>query len=201
MPTVDKTWVFLADNEGLVDVGDSATLASNWSAADGNPLGDLEWQASTGGAQTTTERARRAATGQTWQTWGVPAGSIVTSVQVVSWDYLLWAASSVSAFRNRWRIVNSSGTTVHSAGELVDDAVNHVPDGGTPHAGAAGTSRNVDSSFQASTTDVRFEQEVGFTSGGTPSVDYENDNVLLRITYQAGGPSWPFQPLPVLAGP
>lgn len=184
MATVVKTWVFAADTEGLVDVGDDASLASNWAAADGNPVGDLEWQSSTSG--TRTERARRAATGQTWETWGVPAGATVTDVQVTAWDYLTWALTNVSAMRLRFRVVGSGGATVHSAGELVDDTTLRTADGGIPHAGAAGSSRAVDGGSQASTTDVRFEVEFGFTGSNPSAVDFEQDNIALTITYTTG---------------
>jgi hypothetical protein len=200
--TVVKTWVFAADSEGLVDVGDSTTLAATWSSADGNPAGSLEWQTFSG--STTSERSRRSSTGQTWQTWGVPAGATVTSVQVTAWDYLVWSMSGVSAIRLRFRIVDTSGATVHSAGELVDDTTTHSADGGTVHAGAVGTSRAVDAGSQAAATDVRFEIEFNVTASGTPNVDYEQDNIQLTITYTVGGGggggiTQVFDPLPFMS--
>lgn len=188
MATVVKTWVFAADAEGLADQGAAASLLAQWIASDGNPPGSLEFLYTGGaGAQTLTERARRSSTGQTWETWGVPPGSTVTDVQVTAWDYLVWDATANTSMRTRFRILDSAGTTVHAAGELVDDTNLRANDSGTPHAGPVGTSRAVDAGKQASNTDVRLEVEHGFASSGTPGHDYEVDNIQLTITYTAGG--------------
>ena len=192
MATVVKTWVFAADAEGLADVGDSAPMAVAWVASDGDPAGSLEWLQSSNGSA--SDRARRAGTGQTWETWGVPAGATVTDVQITAWDYLVWGMAAISAMRLRMRILDSGGTTIHAAGELLDDTTTHSADGGTPHAGAAGTSRAVDAGKQASTTDVRLELEFGVTASGTPNVDYEQDNIQLTITYTVGSTVTPFIP-------
>src|SRR5437870_3890736 len=112
MATVTKTWVFASDNEGLADVGDDANLTVQHDTA-GNPGGSLEFVGAATGAH--AERARKATTGETWQTWGVPAGATVTNVQVSSWDFNLW--SNQTSHRFRIRIVDSAGASVHSAGD------------------------------------------------------------------------------------
>lgn len=179
MATVDKTWVFLADNEGLTDVGDSAVSVVH--DVGGNPGGSLEF---TGGATGLTERARRPATGQTWETWGVPASSTVTDVQVISWDSRKWSGSN-PASTIKIRVVGSGAASVHTAGDLVSTALGSGADVAWV-ANGAGTSRAVDVGSQPSTTDVRLEVQNDLASAVTAH-DLGVDNILLRITYTAGG--------------
>jgi hypothetical protein len=180
MSTVDKTWVFLADNESLADVGDSAISVVH--DVGGNPGGSLEI---TGGATGTTERARRAATGETWETWGVSVGATVTSVQVVSIDSRIWNEGSPARTGTlSVRVVNSSATTVHSAGDVYTRSLAGASDGAWVNA--AGTSRAVDASYQASATDVRLEVQLTI-SGVAAGYDLGVDNIQLRITFTAGG--------------
>lgn len=178
MATVDKTWVFASDNEGLADVGDSAISLAHDTA--GNPGGSVEFL---GGATGTSERARRASTGETWETWGVPASSTVTDVQVISWDKRKWAGSQ--APRVRIRVVGSGAASVHSAGDLADTTFGTGNDGAWAAQGA-GTSRAVDAGSQASTTDVRLEVQLSFAAADSGH-DLGIDNILLRMTYTAGG--------------
>lgn len=178
MSTVDKTWVFLADNESLADVGDSAISLAHDAA--GNPGGSLEFL---GAATGVTERARRAATGETWETWGVSVGATVTSVQVISWDKRRWDGNAATCTMTM-RIVGSGGSTVHSAGDIVNSALGSGVDGAWSSQGA-GTSRAVDAGSQPSATDVRLEVQATI-SAATAGFDLGIDNILLRITFTAG---------------
>lgn len=178
MATVDKTWVFASDNEGLVDVGDSAISVANDVA--GNPANSFEWL---GAATGTTERARRASTGQSWETWGVPASSTVTDVQVISWNSRKWSNPVTPTIK--MRIVGSGAATVHSAGDLISLSLGTGTDGSWISQGA-GTSRAVDAGSQASTTDVRLEIQLDL-SAASSSVDIGIDNILVRMTYTTGG--------------
>lgn len=178
MATVDKTWVFLADAEGLADVGDSA-ISVVWDTG-GNPGGSLEFL---GAATGTTERARRAATGQTWETWGVPAGATVNSVQVISFDSRKWSNATTPTVKVR--VVDSAAASVHTAGDLVSLSLGTGADAAWV-ANGAGTSRAVDAAKQASTTDVRLEVQLDLLAA-TTSLDVGLDNILLRITYTASG--------------
>lgn len=180
MATVTKTWTFAADNEGLADVGDSAISLAHDTA--GNPGGSLEFL---GAASGTTERARRATTGQTWETWGVPAGSTVTDVQVTGWDSRKWANTGTPTVKVR--VVGSGGGTVHSAGDLVSLALGAGANVAWV-ANGAGTSRAVDSGSQPSTTDVRLEIQIDLTAAQS-GFDLGLDNIALLITYTAGGPT------------
>lgn len=178
MATVDKTWVFASDNEGLADNADSAVSVVHDTG--GNPGGSLEFL---GAATGTGERARKATTGETWETWGAPSGSTVTSLQVISGEYRVWASPLGRTLTLSARVLDSGGTTVHAAGDLLTV---------TPLSTAAawqsmsGSSRAVDAGKQASTTDVRFEIQLAM-SGTDANLDVGVDNVLVRMTYTAGG--------------
>lgn len=179
MPTVDKTWVFASDNEGLADVGVGAWTINHDTA--GNPGGSLEFGADALNG-TFTEKARRPSTGETWETWGVPAGATVTDVQVISWEYRTYAIT-VTSYAFTMRILDSAAVSVHSAGDLASLTLTL---NGVWNAVGAGTSRAVDAGKQASTTDVRLEVEGTVVTGGAKNPDVGIDNVLLRITYTAG---------------
>lgn len=179
MATVTKTWSFTSDAEGLADVGDSAITFQK------DP-GDASVHFA-GAASGTTERGRRASTGETWETWGVPAGAVVSAIQITAWQGRVWGNFGGESCTLTLRIVDSSGTTVHSAGEL-DSAVHSSSVGGwTAHG--PGTSRAVDGGKQASTTDVRLEIQFD-ASTATPAWDVGVDEITLEITY-SGGPTPP----------
>jgi hypothetical protein len=188
VPTVVKTWVFLADAEGLADTGNHANIAFAYDGADGSPAsGSVKFTCTTNSLTAAVERARRAATGQTWETWGVPAGATVTGLQITS--YRKKRSLDINSDATvKFRVVNSSAATVHSAGELESEAIG----GGTTdiswQTDVASPSRAVDASYQASTTDVRMEIEVTLNTGGTTSISLAYDTIELTITYSAGVP-------------
>lgn len=178
--TVTKTWTFTSDAEGLADVGDSAiTFAKDA----GDPSVHF-----TGAASGTQERGRRASTGETWETWGVPAGATVTSVQVLSWQSRRWAAPASQTPTISMRVLDSAAASVHAAGDLVSTNLGTGTDTGWVNQGA-GTSRNVDSGKQASNTDVRLEIELD-VSLASSTWDVGVDTIALQITYSGGPPTW-----------
>lgn len=186
--TVVKTWAFASDAEGLADAGNTANLTFAAETGDGNPAGSVKLTTGTKG-QTLTEFARRATTGETWETWGVPSGGTVTAVQVTAWSERLVANTKLSSHSLKARVIGSGGTTVHSVGDALDAALGTTTDA-TWQAGTAGSSRAVDAGSQASTTDVRLELEYTVTTsggGGSANVDQRFDQIALTITYTPGG--------------
>lgn len=179
-----KTFVFATDAEGLADAGNAASLVFAYVSADGNPSGSIGYT-TTLESVTQTEFARRASTGQTWETWGVPTGATVTSVVVAAWNEKTAGVTKLSSHSLKARIINSSGTTIHSAGDLLNATLSITSDT-TWQSGTAGSSVAVDSSYQASTTDVRLELEYTVTTsggGGSAAVDQRFDNIRIDITY------------------
>ena len=183
MATVDKTWVFASDNEGLADVGDSSVYNMDHDTS-GNPGGALEPNCPSPQVGTLSERARKASTGETWETWGVPAGNIVTDVQIISYDFKMYTTTNVTSENTKIRIVDSAAATVHSAGDLIDQ--NQTLDTAWNNKGS-GTSRAVNANRQASTTDVRLEVQETIVLSAGATHDANIDNILLRMTYSAGG--------------
>lgn len=179
--TAIRTWVFLADSEGLVDVGDSAALSAGWSATDGNPLGSLEWQ--TTSITLVSERARKATT-DSWETlFSIPTAMSVTHAQVMGWDELNWNSHLLDR-RVRMRIVDGSGTTVHSGGDLFDTGTGTTGNiTGAPQAKGPGTQRPIIATYQPSSTGVKLEIQVDATSADGLSLDLEQDNIAVQIWY------------------
>ena len=179
MATVVKSWVFLSNAEGLADVGLSG-VNFNWSGAIGSPAVGAVYFSNLGGGPSGTEKARTGA-GVTWETWGVPAGSTVTSVQVAEIRfYRNYVVDTSTTFKVR--IVNSSDTTVHSAGDLTSLVDHSTLDWSTFTNGAT---RNVDASYQASTTAVKLELECILSTANND--DYGMDTLSITITYTEGG--------------
>jgi hypothetical protein len=182
MATVTKTWVFASNVEGLVEVGDMAGTNFSYNATDGSPSnGSIVF----GGIDSGNKERARTGTGVTWETWGVPSSSVVQSVQVTSWMAKGLGGGSTNGV-TRMRIVNSSNTTVHSAGDLVDKT--HKVTAWTTYTD--GASRAVDASYQASTTAVKMELEVNpcmYYDFGKGDFGYQTrlDTIELTITYTA----------------
>lgn len=178
MATVNKTWDFAADNQGLADAGVGSIVVQHDTG--GNPGGSLEF---VGGATGTTERAVKATTGETWETWLVPAGAIVTDVQITAIDYRVWANPNARTITLGARVVGSGGSTVHTAGDLLAQAMS-----GAAWNTVSGPSRAVDAGSQPSNTDVRLELQYT-TNVADGNVDVGVDNITLTITYTpaAGG--------------
>lgn len=184
MATVTRTWAFAADAEGL-----EAQLASGIAVAfvdNGSPAGSLGFNQIQKSA-VETELARRTATGETWEDWGVPAGAVVTHVQITGYDERLATATKLTSHSLKARVVDSAGASVHSAGELLDLALDTDVEVAWQTGQAGGSQRAVDSAKQASNTDVRLELEWAVTTsggGGNANVDQRLDNIALQITYE-----------------
>jgi len=187
MATVIKTWVFLADAEGLADEGLSAAIAFAFVGADGNPPGCVGFTTTTDNLVAVTEKARRAATGQTWEDWGVPAGSTVTSVQITGWDSKTQTLNVGCSGTFSARVVDSGGVSVTAGGDLIDLSV--IPASGTGWgARTPGGAQAVNANRQPSATDVRLELQVILTTNfAGSSIDYRLDNIALTIVYTPGG--------------
>lgn len=187
--TVVKTWNFLSTTEGLADAGNDAILTFAANTSTGNPTNSVQFSESSKNT-TRTEFARNSSTGETWETWGVPAGATINSIQITAWSettdstQLGVVMSSVS-----FRIIGSGGTSVTSG---AGDPIDHI----SPGTGgdtvwnimSAGSSRNVDAGSQPSTTDVRLEIEQNVRTSGPLGIMLQSyDTISLTITYTAGG--------------
>ncbi len=177
MATVTKTWNFASDAEGFVDVGDTGKIAFEYDSSTGYPSsGSVRFNQTFNGSS--SERARTG-TGVTWETWGVPAGSTVTSANITFYAKKNMS-SGFTSVTFKARILNSSDTTVHSAGDIYSATISATTWG----ALYTGTSRNIDSSYQASSTNVKMEIAVDPITTTTALSRYLNiDTIVLTITY------------------
>lgn len=176
MGYIQKMWTFDTTSEGLADVGNSAVITGVWDAT-GNGGGAFDISATSNGS----ESFRRAATGETWETWGVPPGLTVTSVEILSADSHRWTAGSGTQ-RFRMRLVDSAATSLVAA-DLFD---NSPATGATDSAGVwvpyyGAGAKAVNAGKQASTTDVRLE--IQFDPSVAVSYDVSWDNIQLQINF------------------
>lgn len=180
MSTTVKTWTFTSDAEGLADAANSTAVTF---AHDGTDAA-VKFTCATKNI-IETEFARNASTGESWETWGVTSGDVITDVQITAWTEKLVANTHLDAHSIKMRIIGSGGSSVHSAGDLIDTSLGTTTDP-SYQAGSAGTSRAVDSGSQASTTDVRLELEYlcdSGTGGGSANIDQRFDTIELTITH------------------
>lgn len=187
MPTVVKQWLFASDAQGLADAGNHANIAFAHESGDGSPAnGCVKFTTSTNNLNQQSEYARRASTGETWVTWGVPAGALVTSVQITGWRSKVQSDGGLTNYTLKARVVDSAGASVHSAGDLLSDDA--VPYSGTWTTESAGVSRSINADKQAAATDVRLELQWTVTTqfAGT-NVDARFDSIELTITYETQG--------------
>ena len=102
-------------------------------------------------------------TGVTWETWGVPSGATVTNIQCNSLqDKTDSLSGNFTYLTTKLYVVNSSNVMVHSAGYLV--VANIAPSVSIWH-GDPTYSRAVDSSYQASSTQVRMVFDITCVGG------------------------------------
>lgn len=189
MPVINKVWSFESDAEGLSDRGNTASITFAWQTGySQSASGGCVKFTMTSKSATATEYAYNSSTGATWQTWGVPINAKVTTVQITSWYERTVAVTKLTTNTVNIYIINSDGTTVHSAGNLIAayDA-GTTADSGAWVSATAGSARAVDAAYQASSTDVRLRIDQSFVTGGTSSaasVDQRYDTITLAITYE-----------------
>ncbi len=184
MSTVDYTLAFLADAESLVDQGGSL-IAFAWLSSDGDPAnGCVKFTLASGNGSPLSEKARRNSITLTWEDMGVPMGATVTHVEQVAGKRKV-PVGTADTLTVLSRIINNSGTTVHSAGDLLN--------AGPPLSNVWADltflgQRAVDASYQASNTPVGVEIECTGSTQGT-GAELRLDTFTYRITYTVPTPS------------
>ena len=185
--TVVKTWNFASSTEGLADAGNDAILTFAAETSTGSPTNSVNFSESSKNT-TKTEFARNPSTGETWETWGVPSGATVTSIQFTSWQEYTDPSTLGPTVNNfSARIIDSGGTSVTSgAGDPIPTTAMGTGDTAW-NVQSAGSSRSVDAGKQASTTDVRLELQQNVTTSGPLGILLQMyDTFELTITYTGG---------------
>lgn len=191
MPTVTKTWSFLTDAEGLTDAGSHPAIHFAWESGDGSPASGCVRFTCTTANVNASEYGRRASTGETWETWGVPAGATVTHLQITAWRTRKYSVATNDGATIYLRVINSTGGVVHSASPyLATQHISTPPPGGWVDEMSVSPEEiqyAVDSPYQASTTDVRLEIEALVGTGTFfGNLDVRIDTISLSITYVEG---------------
>lgn len=173
MATVVKSWTFDSDNEGLADAGTTTYMTFAWKSNDGHDANGC-FELSDNAAEDYLEYARKAATTDTWETWGVPAGATITNVQLSFWGKVEKSGTSSSGAIS---IIASNGATIASLATIYNYAQTWTQ--------IAPASASVGASYQASTTPVRLQFYAYNTNN--QSIYTWWDDLALTITYTGGG--------------
>ena len=170
MATVTKTWTFPSNSNGWTEVGDDAGEAFGFT-----DVGAQAVQFTRPTAGTSSERARTGA-GVTWETWGVPSGATVNSI-IFSASTCRNATSGITTTNIKGRIVDSSNTTILVGGDSLDSSFS-----GTSYVTRSGTSKDINSSYQSSTTNIKAEMTGNITSTST-NRGWRSNSISVQITY------------------
>lgn len=184
MTVLIKTFSFDTGPETMVNIPISPMVFS-WLNGDS--------QSGVGGCVhfTTTSEGVQEGRGQTvantWETWGVPAGATVLSVQILQW-YSKVAANTLlqTATVDGIRIVDANGNRVYSGSDPITDYGLNTSIDASWQAQGPGMQISISSSAQPATTPVQFVLDVSVdTSAGVSDVDVRLDTISLAITYSS----------------
>lgn len=189
MATVQKTFSFLNDAEGLVDMASSASVVFSHHSSDGNPLGCVQFTQTAKNA-IEVEGAQQGIS-QSWETWGVPFGATVNTVRVVSAKYKIAGNTKLDAHEWRIYVVDVNGAHVTDSGARLLDAILPTTLSGWVDATGMIAAQTVKADRQAYNSVVRLT--IGYTvdtgtGGGSAAVDARFDEIVLEIDYTESGP-------------
>lgn len=167
MPTVQKTFAFAADAEGLTDQAVSG-VAFAFLSSDGNPAGCVRFTQGTKSV-THTERAKTAALA--WTDYGVPSGATVNTVRVVSYSRKVAAVTKLSSHSHVIRVGGASLAT-----ETLPTATGAWLSGGGIAAASAPADPQLEIEYTVTTSG----------GGGGASVDARFDQIVVEVDYTEG---------------
>jgi len=169
--------------ENLADAGNTALIAYSRDATDA--AGKFTCTV----AANATEAARSATVTDTWASiFGISTSAIVTSYSVTAWKRKLIGNDKLDAISFNIGITDPNGSNAWvSAGSANTGSVNaggsSLSKNASYTAQTAGGARTVDSSRQASTTEVRLWLECYFETRNSANVDARLDDVTYQITW------------------
>lgn len=179
-----KAWTWPSDLDGWGDAGLDANVSVGYGASGyGGSGGCLDFNYASASATTFLERAL-SRDGETWESWGVPVGSVVTTVELVSLRYIITASSNVAVVR-----INAIGVRSGDVQVTTLDLLHGVPitlSAGTWSPLTAGFHEVVLDSYQSSATPVRLAFDLYGICSAPSSCDVQFDDVLVRVYYVPG---------------
>jgi hypothetical protein len=185
--TITKTFAFVADAEGLVETGLSATLGFAWQAADSasGTGGSIKFTtASTTAAQ--EERAEQ--NSKTWADWGVPAGATVTQIALTHWSSKLAAGSTPTPTVSIY-VEDNTGTRIYTGLDPVDNTSASATASWVDNGAGNGGTITIQAASQAQTSFANLAVDVTMSPTAAP-VDFRIDEITFSVTYTtAGAPS------------
>jgi hypothetical protein len=172
-----STWDNSVPGENLADGGDTGFCTYARDATDGAAKFTML------GPTSNNEFATPAATNETWETWGIPAGKTVTSVQLVSWKKKLVANTGLSSLTYQLTIVSGTNHNNRATDSTMMPAVTDpLTQDSSYVAQSAGAEVAVSAGYQASNTPIKLKIIVGFTNSGN-GADVRFDDVAVQIKF------------------
>jgi len=189
MATVSRTFTFTSDLEGLQHLGPSADITASYNASDGDPsVGCLSAQL-TGDLASSSGNIYNPSTGETWEDWGVPAGALVTDIQVTAYNHQFVENNLVTAFTCQMEVIDSYGNSVTSDDNQYILNDNIGINGFSWAAGGSGIQRSINSNRQDSDTDVRLKIILTMSALSGNIAGYDLDTIQITLTYTTGSVS------------
>ncbi|MEN6605904.1 MAG: hypothetical protein ABFD60_01575 [Bryobacteraceae bacterium] len=184
MSTVTKTWSWDSTIDGWVSDGGGGYVTLSYDA--GGDVGGCILCLVTGEPDSTHNFSTllNSKTGETWADWGVPAGKVVTNIQISAWKRKVASPSALTSHKVASVSVTSSGVAVSSA--LLTN-VTFPTSASAWAAQTAGSTQAVSSTYQALSTPVRLALVYSGTTGNGGGVNTYFDTISLTITYEDSG--------------
>ena len=196
MSSVTKTWSWDTTIDGWAGDGGSGYVATAYNAggdSGGCLLCNVSGESDSSWSFSTLLTSR---TGETWATWGVPAGNIVTNIQISAWKQKVAGPYHLTSHKVASVYVTNSGVAVSAA--LLSNV--SMPTSVTAWgAGTAGSAQSVGGGYQASNTAVRLAWTYSGVTAAGGYVSTYFDTVALTITYSVAAVSYVFPALMVVA--
>lgn len=176
-----RTFSFASGLDGWTGSGSNCT--SQHSSTDGTPAGSLSTAVV---GKNKTVACRWLSPLATWQSWGVPAGAVVTNARLQSAATRLALCSScLSGQINGYRLETGPGQTVATlwTGRALPNSQEAW------QTAAPQPDQEIGPSWRGSNSNVRLALDATLKTGnpGSASVTLRQDQIVVVVTYQSGG--------------
>ncbi len=182
--TVTKTWSTWTNavaGENLADAANTSKIAYARDATDGA----AKFTSTDTSLSDTSEYGIQSATGDTWVTWGVPAGSTVSKARVNSAKKKVVDNTGMTV--NHWGvcIIDNAGTALMASTNMLDSQTLATTTDADYVALGANADINVNAGSQAAATAVRLRLKGNYTVSGATSIDVRFDDIAITMTYNS----------------
>jgi hypothetical protein len=186
MTVITKTFSFDVGPETMVNIPiPPSPLTFSWLNGDSQSgIGGCVHFTTTGAG---SQEGRGQTVGNTWESWGVPPGATVLTVQVLQWYSKVAQNTDLqSVTLDGIRLVDANGNRVYIGSDSVDNYVLNTTIDASWQAQGPGIPVSILLNSRPSNTPVQFVLDMTVvTSAGVSNVDVRLDTITLAITYSS----------------